>query len=182
MEQKIFFHVDLDAKIYRAFCTFDSIRRTGSWRRPTIFAVMLLAFAVVCFCLTGLNGQAVLLGVVLAVIGLGLPAAYFGTFFQSVNGRIKKFQLDNGRKRHAYDVMLTDCPDGIEVVSEKTAPLKFNWKDLFMAYHCNGVIYLYVEQTKAYILPETATQDDLEKAWAIITKCAPQGKTKAFGK
>ena len=63
-------------EVFREFAFFDTFRRQKRWRGPALFALMMGGFAAVCFALRESREQAVLIGTVLLVVGLGLPAAY----------------------------------------------------------------------------------------------------------
>ena len=59
-------HVELDGRTFRRFALFDAFKREGRWRRPVLFACIMLAFSCVC-----LVGGSVLLASVFSIIGLG---------------------------------------------------------------------------------------------------------------
>lgn len=83
-ESTIIVPVRIDRKIFQDFSVFDTLVRQRRWQRPLVFALILLFFAVLCFAQVGKREGAILLGSVLTVVGLGLPAVYFGMFFYSV--------------------------------------------------------------------------------------------------
>ena len=81
--------VQVNTEIFRDFAAFDVWTRQKRWQRPLVFALILLAGAVICFSQVGKREGAVLLGSVLTLVGLGLPAVYVTMFFQSVNRQAK---------------------------------------------------------------------------------------------
>ena len=71
-----------------------------------VFAVLMVAFAVVCFTQVGVREGAALVGTVLAVVGLGLPLVYFLMFFRSVSQQAKKMGLTT--PKDVYRVVLDE--------------------------------------------------------------------------
>ena len=45
--------VQIDADIFRDFAAFDVLQRQKRWRRPLVFALAMLVFAVICFAQAG---------------------------------------------------------------------------------------------------------------------------------
>ena len=86
--------VRMDTAAFREFSAFDVLTRQKRWRRPLLFAVLMVAFAIVCFTQVGQREGAALLGTVLTVVGVGLPIVYFATFFQSVSKQAKQLKLE----------------------------------------------------------------------------------------
>ena len=76
--------VRLNEREFMKFSWFDALRHKKVWHRPTLFAAILGTAATACFILHNRRG-AVLLGSVLLVVALGLPAAYFLSFFLSLH-------------------------------------------------------------------------------------------------
>ena len=155
--------VNLDGAMYRRFCRYDTWLLGRRWVRPLIFAIMLLAFSAVCFGLSGSFSGATLLGIVLAVVGVGLPAVYFASDHMAVTGRIKKFRLDGKKKRHANRVTLSPRA-GVTIETGKGDPLALGWPALYGAHRGKGVVYLYTEAKHAFILP-----DDSGEVWRMIS-------------
>ena len=85
----------IDAKTFRRFAYFDAFRLKKRYRKPAIFALLLLVFALLCF--TALRGkpQAALIGGVLLAVGLLLPVAYFLSFALSVRAQETQKTLIN---------------------------------------------------------------------------------------
>ena len=85
--QPISVSIQMDAQGFRDFAVFDVFHHRKSWVRPTIFAVIMLAFAGVCLSQIGKRPGAALLTVVLALVGIGLPASYFGYTIHNLRGK-----------------------------------------------------------------------------------------------
>ena len=65
--------VRMDTAAFREFSAFDVLTRQKRWRRPLLFAVLMVAFAIVCFTQVGQREGAALLGTVLTVVGTNIP-------------------------------------------------------------------------------------------------------------
>lgn len=132
-------HVELDGRTFCRFALFDAFKREGRWRRPVLFACIMLAFSCVC-----LVGGSVLLASVFSIIGLGLPAVWVGTFLFQVNAQARR--LDSAHA--AYDVALDEngvSGPGLE------APLP--WDQVHAAYCEGNCVYLYVNPLRAILIP-----------------------------
>ena len=159
---------NIDGAIFRRFAVFDAFTRRKAWRNPLLFAVILSAFAVVCF--LGRNGreQAVLLGTVLLSIGIVLPLVWVGMFLGSVRRQAKASGLSLEKAQY-YVTLLSD---GVKVVKEKENAA-YSWGDVYMAYRVQDCIYLYVSASRAFLLPECEKTD---RAWEIISSHLPTEK------
>ena len=88
--------VKLDARTFRRFCFFDTLKLRKRWVRPVVFTLILFAFAIIAL-LSG-REQAGMIAAVLLVVGLGLPLVYFGTFLSSVNMQVARHRLEKPRR------------------------------------------------------------------------------------
>jgi len=170
MEKSITVNVILDDKIFRQFALFENFRRKRIWGAPLIFAAIMSAFALVCFAMRARTEQAVMMGSVLLIIGLGLPAAYIGLFFKSIKFQIKTMGLKS--PRHVYSLRLS--PLGAEVISGDE-PNQFKWSGMFGAYRVPGCTYLFVEKNKAYLLPDGQAEEGAD-IWALLADMLPVEK------
>ena len=150
-------HVELDGRTFRRFALFDAFKREGRWRRPVLFACIMLAFSCVC-----LVGGSVLLASVFSIIGLGLPAVWIGTFLFQVNTQARR--LDSA---HAtYDVVLEEngvSGPGLE------APL--SWDQVHAAFRDRDCVYLYINPLRAILIPSGA--GDFEALWQFLVRHMP---------
>jgi len=158
-------------EVFRAFGMFDTFRRQKRWRSPAIFAAILVTSAALCYSFIGKTQHAALLGTVLLVIGLGLPAAYFINFSRSITAQSKKMGLEQGRS--AYTVRL----DG-EGMSAENGPEKANWAwgDMAYVYRLDQCICLYPTPRQAFIIPDLGEDKDPERAWKLVTASLPPEK------
>ena len=158
--------VRLDAKTFRRFSWFDTLRLRKRWVRPVIFALILIAFAVVA--LLSRKEQSGLIAAVLLAVGLGLPLVYFGTFLSQVNLQAARFKLD--KPRRVYTVVLNN--DGVQVTNDQMAeaPVQVPWKQMQAAFRAKGCIYLYVNAARAFLLPDGQGSAPAEEIWAYLTK------------
>jgi hypothetical protein len=158
--------VRLDAKTFRRFSWFDTLRLRKRWVRPTIFALILIAFAVVA--LLSRREQSGLVAAVLLVVGLGLPLVYFGTFLSSVNMQVARHRLD--KPRRVYTVVLN--ADGVQVTNDQIAeaPVRLSWKEIQAAFRTKDCIYLYVNAARAFLLPDGQGSAPAEEMWDYLVK------------
>lgn len=169
--------VRMDTAAFREFSTFDVLTRQKRWRRPLLFAVLMLAFAVICFTQVGKREGAALLGTVLTVVGIGLPIVYFATFFQSVSKQAKRLKLDT--PRDVYRVELSES--GVRVLEagrqdKRSLVQHYEWPKLYGAWRTGTAVYLYVESNKAYLLPGTQIPGGLDAAWTFVQEKLPAKK------
>lgn len=153
--------VMLDEKVFRDFTIFDILKRRKYWKSPVIFASIMTFSAVVCFLMHKVDG-AVLLGTVLAVIGLGMPAIYFATFFRSLGRQVRLQKLDP--PRNVYDIELSEKADGITVSNGKEKA-SYKWKDAWRAYRDRRAIYLFITYERGFILPYSSMGEEGPDAW-----------------
>ena len=150
-------HVELDGRTFRRFALFDTLRRRRMWRRPVLFAGIMLALSLTC-----LMGGSLLLSLVFLAIGFGLPLAYFGTFLTQVNAQARRLDAS----RAVYAVTLSESGvqgPGVEGI--------LPWTEVHAVFRVNGCAYLYVTPSRALILPGSAA--DLEALWSFLTQHTP---------
>lgn len=156
----------ITTEIFREFAVFDTMRRQKRWRSPALFAAIMTAFACVCFAQQGRREQAPLIGGVLLVVGLGLPAAYFLSFFLSV--RKQERQLKLSAAPAAYTVTLSS--EAVSVTDGKRR-VEYAWSDIVRVYRIRRSTCLYAAANRAYLLPAGNPHD--EACWALITRQVP---------
>ena len=158
--------VRLDAKTFRRFSYFDTLKLRKRWVRPVVFALILVAFAVVA--LLSRKPQSGMIAAVLLAVGLGLPLVYFGTFFSTVNLQVTRYGLD--KPRRVYTVALN--ADGARVTNDQKAedPVRVPWKEIQAAFRAKGCIYLYVNAARAFLLPDGQGSAPAEEIWEYLVK------------
>ncbi len=169
--------VRLDTALFREFSVFDVFTRQKRWRRPLLFAVLMAAFAVVCFTQIGKREGAALLGMVLLIVGVGLPLVYIASFFQSVSRQAKRMKLE--KPRNVYRVELS--ADGVRVLeagrqNSQSSGQFFEWAQLYGAWRTATAVYIYVENTKAYLLPGKQIPGGPDAAWKYVQEKLPSEK------
>lgn len=169
--------VRIDRKIFQDFSVFDTLVRQRRWQRPLVFALILLFFAVLCFAQVGKRDGAVLLGGVLAVVGLGLPLVYFGMFFYSVKQQAARMGLS--RMKDAYRVELGAdgvCmhPAGSQDKADQAE--RHAWGEVYGAWRTENALYLYVGPARAYILPADQIPGGADAAWTLLGSVLPAEK------
>lgn len=161
----------IDAKIFKDFAFFDTMKRQKRWKHPAIFAAILLFFAAVCFSQVSKREGAFMLGTALSLIAIGFPFSYIHNFNASLNKQVIKQGIT--KPREVYNIELND--NGV-IVSNKTEQAKFQWSDIYRVYHRNSCVYLYVAESRAFLLPESEIKCGVEKLWAMLEKNLPAEK------
>ena len=151
----------IDRKTFNRFAVYESLVRKKGWRNPVLFALIMSAFAAVCFLARKTHAQAMLLGSVLLGVGLILPIVWFGMFFSSVSRQATRSGLSPVKAQ--YYVTLSE--EKIHVSKGKETA-DFSWQDAYLARRVKDCIYLYVSPTRAFLLPDST---ESAQAWAIIT-------------
>lgn len=160
--------VKIDAKLFRDFAMFDTFRIKQRWKLPILFALIMLGFAILCFSRRQTAEQAVFMGSVLLAVGFGLPIAYFINFFKSVSLQIRKLRL--AAPQPVYTVTLTEAPDGIQVVTKNGETAQYRWDSIYGVYQGKNCAYLYVQNSRAYLLPDRDTADKSEELRSLLDK------------
>ena len=151
----------IDKKTFKRFAVYDTLVRRKGWKNPAVFALIMSAFALVCFLGRKTHPQATLLAGVLLCVGLSLPLTWFAMFFSSVGKQARRSGLSPGTVQ--YFVTLSD--EKIFVTKGKESA-SFQWADAHMARRVKGCIYLFVSPSRAFLLPDC---EDTDRAWEIIT-------------
>lgn len=160
-------------EIFLRFTTFDVLRRRKMWRAPVIFAAILSVCAAVCFFMRHVSG-AVFLGVVLLVVGLGMPVVYFVSFYFSLRKQVRVLGLK--RPQNVYSLELTREKKGIHVWSEKEKA-DYEWKRVYHAYRDTLATYLYLNPVQAFVLPHTCLEGgEGEELWTLLREMVPAEK------
>lgn len=158
--------VKLDARAFRRFSYFDTLRLRRRWVRPALFALILIAFAAIA--LVSRREQSGMIAAVLLAVGLGLPLVYFGTFLSQVNLQAERFKLD--KPRLVYTVVLNADGVGVTNHQRQEAPVHLPWKEVQAAFRVKGCIYLYVNAARAFLLPDGQAGVEPEEVWAYLEK------------
>ena len=162
----------IDAKCFRKFAMFDTFRLKKRGRLPLLFMLIMLVFSGICF-FSG-KPQSWLPGVLLLLIGLGMPAVYVGTFLSGVNKQAK--QLGMKTPRAMYTVVLR--PEGVNIRNDYKAEenVNLNWDQIWGAVRLRGDVYLYATQSRAFILPSGQAEPDDGALWALLKASLPANK------
>lgn len=173
IQKEINIRVKLDEDTFKRFAVFNTFILNKRWRQPAIFAAILLAFAIVCFTMTG-KSQSALIGSVLTLVALSMPITYYISFLGSVKAYAKKERLP----RAVYELTLTDAHDGIAIRSlgAKRESAEYEWKMVHAAYRRMGCVYLYMLPTKAFLLPDGQADVSADELWSFIAKQVPTGR------
>ena len=157
-------HCRIDEKTFRRFALFDTFRLKKHWRLPTIFAAIMVGFAVVCYC-SG-KPQSGLLGTVLAVIGLGMPAVYVGTFLSQIKKKAKALKLE--KPRAMYTVVLEEEDVNIHNDFKQEANVILPWDKIWGVVRVRKAIYLYAVASRAFILPDGQADAEPDGVWQYL--------------
>ena len=76
--------VQIDGAVFRRFALFDTFQRQKLWRRPALFALILTVSSALCYSRYPQEGS-LLLGTILAVLGLALPLIWYLSYEHSLH-------------------------------------------------------------------------------------------------
>lgn len=164
--------VMLNAETFRRFTIFDFMKRRKAWKSPATFASIMSISACICFIMKHVEG-AVMLGTVLLIVGLGMPALFLLNFHKSLKSQI----LANGltRPQEVYTLDLDEKSNKIHVKNQ-TEQAEYPWNKIHHVYRDTLATYLFITPQRAFILPHTCVEEP-EDLWALIHKKVPQEKT-----
>lgn len=171
MSQPITISVIMDAESFQKFRSFDLFHHQKRWQRPLLFAAILLGSSGICLSQVGVREGASLLAVVLAIVALGLPAVYFYTFFRNLRTTIQKL----GLPRPFYRLQLDDAGLSVWMAGEQDKPQpshQYPWQDLHVAYRTPDAVYLYVQQTQAYLV----NGEERDAVWGCLKTHLPASR------
>ena len=155
MTQNVCVSVQMDEKSFHDFVSFDLLRHNKGWQRPAVFTAILLVCAGICLSQIGKREGAGLLTAVLAIVAIGLPAVYFGSFFANLSKQIKKLGLPR--------------PVWMAGEQNKTEPTnRYTWNTVYCAYRTKEAVYIYVQRNQAYLLNES-----MDAAWSLLSSALP---------
>lgn len=156
--------VRLSESNFRHFLIFNILKRLKLYKSPVIFASILTFSAIISFVMHSVDG-AVLLGIVLLLVGLGVPVVYFINFFSSLQKQVKQQNLDPPRL--VYTLQFSEDSDVLKVSNDQEQAA-YRWKDIFHAYYEKDSIYLFfITQDRAFLLP-LALLENSDETWNII--------------
>lgn len=162
--------VRMDYKTLRDFSLFDTFILKKHWFKPAIFGAAFVIFAIICFAATG-KEQNWLLGTVMLLIGLGMPAVYVGMFLSGVKGQAKKLKLP----RKVYTLTCSNECIRIHNDLKEEEQVTLEWKKIPAAFRCKKAIYLYAAPTRAFILPDGQADASADELWAMMVKNLRKG-------
>ncbi len=169
-DQVVTIPVRLDEKTFKRFAIFDAIHVKKQARRPALFACILIIFAMVA--LLAQKRESGMIAAVLLTVGIGLPLVYFGTFLSQINLQAVRFGLSGAPL--TYTVFLSE--DGLTVRNErqKEEVLNLSWSDVRHVYRRKGCTYLYVSESRAFLLPDGCADVGADELWSCLVSHVPQ--------
>lgn len=168
MSQTISANVQMDADSFRQFAVFDFFRHQRGYRRPAAFAVLLLACAGLCLAQSGGHGVIGGIAIALAVVGIVIPAIFFGSFYYSLSQQVKRVDLPRYELKLDHDGMAAWLAGSMD----KAEPTYSSaWSDVFCAYRTANVIYIYMLRNQAFLLDK-----DMDAAWQLLSDVLPAEK------
>ena len=171
-------HVRINSAIFRSFALFDTFRLRKKWKAPALFCAIFLCFAQICFMLENRAEQAAMIGTLLLIIGVALPAAYILFFLVQVHDQCKRLGLKT--LRPAYTLNMTDTELRVinDMVSEPEG--RFSWDSIHGVWRAANAFYLYVTPGRAFLLPDGQCALSAAQLWDYLLERA--GSDKLHGK
>lgn len=142
--------VKLTAKGFRDFAVYDTLVRQRRWVLPVVFCLILSASAAICYALRDRAPNVGLLVGVLLTIGLGLPLAYFLSFWGSIRQQNRRM----GLPKTVYTVTLDGQGVHVDAGEEH---MDHPWDSVYQAHLRPDAVYLYPSPRQAYLLPHADT-------------------------
>lgn len=105
------------------------------------------------------------LGAVLLLVGLGLPAVYFLSYYLSVRGQAKSLDANQGKSVYAIQL----GSETVQITTEKEQA-EYKWDKLLCAYRVKDCIYLYATAQRAFLIPVRA---DADRVWGMAQNNMP---------
>lgn len=170
MQKELKIEAKITPEAFREFSRFDTLTRQKRYKSPLLFLLIMAAFAGVCFTQVGRRSSAMLLGCVLLGVGLGLPAAYFLSFFLSVRNNARL--LAQKKVAAAYTVILSSTGITIPLGGKD---LTYRWDSIFYVYRIRRSTCIYVEKDRAYMLPLQDPETEAQ-IWTLICQALPAEK------
>ena len=164
--------VRLEESMFRKFALFDTFVLGKRWKLPTYFALILVGFSLVC--LFSGKDESWLVGGLLMLIGLGMPAVYVFTFLYQVKQKARLFGLKTPKAM--YTVTLTGNNVNIHNDYKSEPEVTLSWDKLFGAVRVKDAIYLYAVRARAFILPDGQADAEPDEVWALIGRMLPPEK------
>lgn len=155
-KQKLCADAVIGSDTFMRFSLFDTFVLKKRWRSPALFALIMSAFATVCFLLSRTKEQAALLGTVLLSIGLVLPTVYVLMYIFSVRATAKKLSLGSGKKMYSFEF----TSDSMRVSNGKETA-DFRLDALPLVYFDKKCTYIYTDKTRAFLLPEGSGSSEI---------------------
>lgn len=144
--------VTMNEQEFRSFALFDTFIHKRRLFPPLLFALIMCGFASVCFVFHNRAPQADLLGVVLLIIGIGLPVVYFSNFLNSVKAQAARMKL--GSTPIVYTLTFSDKGFTASNPKEK---MHYSWDNIQRIYSRKKCTYIYTDSNRAYLLPHRLT-------------------------
>ena len=165
--------VHMDYKTLRRFSLFDTFILKKHWVKPALFGAAFLIFAIICFAATG-REQNWLLGAVMLLIGLGMPAVYVGMFLSQVKSQAKRLKLP----RRVYTLAFSSS--GIHIANDlkPDEQVDLEWKKVPAAFRRRDAIYLYTAPARAFIIPDGQADASPDELWAMLEKHLRKGRAR----
>lgn len=161
---------------FKNFAVFDTMTKQRKWRTPMSIGAAGIIGGFIAFMMQEMGENIFLLGVLLMVIGMFVPSMYFRKFYASINEQIKRMNIEN--PRHVYSIELSADPEGIVYYhpKEKTPAGKFSWNTIEGVWRTEKAIYLYVDKTRALLVPDNSKNITQNEVWDFVKSHAPKEK------
>ena len=174
MEQNKTFHFStyIDDEIFRDFAFFNSYLFNGRWISLTLFPLVMAGLGIVNL----VTGSSFLFRLFL-VLALVIPVLYVFYYRISIHNQIIINNLQD--RQLAYTTLFKDKQIEVSNQSEKQ-PLE--WEKIYRIFRYKKYFYLYVTQSRAFILPAEGLEDSTiaDEFWDYAQEMAPEGRWKSY--
>jgi len=151
----------IDKKTFMDFSKFHRFKANKRSWNLLLFPAMLLCFAI----FNWFIGNHIL-GWIILVISILIPAWSLTLFYLSILKQIETFKLNDPRVFYT----LTFSENGIHIRNKKEK-VNYQWKQVYKIFRTERSFYLYMTPMNAFIIPADSLQDHtMEDVWSFFGK------------
>jgi len=164
-------HVRINSALFRRFALFDTFRLKRRWISPAVFSLILLVFSFIC--MGSGKEQAELIGVLLQLIGLGLPICYVLHFLVQVHDQCRRLGLKS--LRPAYTLNFSESELRVINDMQHEPEVRLPYSSLHGVWRVGGAYYIYAAPSRAFILPDGQYSQSPSQMWTFLMERLPSG-------
>lgn len=164
-------HVRMSSPVFRRFALFDTFRLKRRWISPAAFCAVFLALSFLC--MASGRPQAQLIGTLLQLVGVILPAGYVLAFLVQVHDQCRRLGLKTPRPVYTLNLE----PTKLRIINDMQAEpeVSLPYASLHGVWRVGGAFYLYAAPARAFILPDGQYSLSPTELYDVLKERLPQG-------